>query len=199
MSISIYKPNSKNAGCAFNFSVSYQTSGGKPPSLYINAIQQATWDDQRKIGSFTQNKEDADKNIAVKFHEFEIGAIISALKTRVEYSTLHVFDENKTSIKFAPWDKKQKVSSYDPKTKNFSEKEITVPAFGINFTRNGNQTFKIPLEPGEVEVVKNFLTFVLNKINQYRFDNRKNFSQKESSPAAKPVAKPAGFEEDAPF
>ena len=195
MSISIYKPNSKCAGCAFNFSVSYQ-NGDKPPALYINAIQQATWDENKKVGSFSQNKENPDKNIAVKFNEFEVGSIISYLETRIEYSNLHVFDENKTSIKFSPWDKKQKVSSYDPQTKQFSDKQITVPAFGINFTRNGNQTFKIPLEPGEVEVLKNFLKFVLNKANEHRFSNRKSYTPKTES---KPAQQKSNFEEDAPF
>jgi hypothetical protein len=214
MSISIYKPNSKCAGCAFSFSIGYP-NGDKPPSLYVNAIQQSSWDERKKTGSFSENKSDPDKNIFVKFNEFEIGSMISSFNTRIEYSTLHAHEDNKTQIKFTPWDKDEKVSSYDYKTKSFVEQKIKVPAFGINFTRNGNQTFRIPLTPGEVEVLKNFLIFALEKINQHRFDTRPSYDKKintSSRQTHQPQAqnnsnqKPSepsyidtDFEEDAPF
>lgn len=45
---------------------------------------------------------------------------------------------------------------------------MTLPAFGINFTRNGNQAFRIPLEPGEVENVSAFFKFYLNSLYSHR-------------------------------
>jgi len=152
MNLSLYKPNSKNSGCAFNFSVGLGNKG--LPALYASAIQQHSWDPKSKTANFSNNKEDPDKNINVKFNEWEVGAIISAFRNRYEYSTYHTFDENSTSIKFTPWDKSQK-------TKDGTQ---TIPAFGMVFTRNGNQVFRLPLEPGEVETLKCLFKRYLNEL-----------------------------------
>jgi hypothetical protein len=152
MNLSLYKPNSKNTGCAFNFSIGQGKKG--LPALYVSAIQQHSWDGGTKTANFANNRENAEKNINVKFNEFEVGSMISAFEGRHEYSTYHTFDENSTSIKFTPWDK-------SVKTKNG---EQTVPAFGMVLTRNGNQTFRLPIEPGEVETIKALLKFYLNEL-----------------------------------
>jgi hypothetical protein len=152
MNLSLYKPNSKNAGCAFNFSVG---SGGKGlPALYVSAIQQFSWDDKSKTANFSNNRGDENKNINVKFNEWEAGGMISAFNCRYEYSTYHTFEENSTSIKLTPWDKKVKIK----------DKSVTVPAFGMVLTRNGNQVFRLPLEPGEVETLKCFLKRYLDEL-----------------------------------
>ena len=164
--ISIYKPNSKNAGCAFSFKYGVQKTG--EPCMFVNSIQQYSWNDKTKTGSFSANSDDPSKNIAIKFNEFECGSIISALSNRYEYNTFHTYEDNKTTIKFSPWDKQIKVSSLNPQTKKFEERKQAVPAFGISITRNGSDTFKIPLEPGEVEVVKEFIKSIINKIINYR-------------------------------
>ena len=39
-----------------------------------------------------------------------------------------------------------------------------MPAFGLSLIRNGNQVYKIPLDPGEVIMLRTFLTLALNKI-----------------------------------
>jgi hypothetical protein len=152
MNLSLYKPNSKNTGCAFNFSIGQGNKG--LPALYVSAIQQHSWDGNSKTANFANNRENSEKNINVKFNEFEVGSIISAFRGRYEYSTYHTFDENSTSIKFTPWDK-------SVKTQNG---EQTVPAFGMVFTRNGNQVFRLPIEPGEVETLKRLLKFYLNEL-----------------------------------
>lgn len=185
MSLSLYKPNSKNAGCAFNFSIGLDKK--KEPVIYVNAIQQFSWDDNKKTGSFSGNGSNLDKKISLKFTEFEIGGIMSAFKNRYEYSSFHSYEENKTSIKFSPWDKKTKVKQQD------KEVWVTIPAFGINLTRNGNQTFRIPLEPGEVEELSAFFNFYYNclfshrreidleKSKQYRDKNYQNKTNNSSS------------------
>ena len=68
----------------------------------------------------------------------------------------------KTSIKCVPWDKKTKVKDGD------KDKWITLPAFGITFTRNGSQVFRIPIEPGEVENLMSFLSFYLKSLYEHR-------------------------------
>ena len=160
MSLSLYKPNSKNAGCAFSFRIGINKKF--EPTLYVSAIQQFGWDSARRSGNFSGNKDDPDKNINVKFNEFEVGGILSAFKNRNEYSAFHSFEENKTSIKFTPWDKPVKI------TQNNKETTVKVPAFGAVFTRNGNQTFRIPLEPGEVETLSEFLKFFLGELYKHR-------------------------------
>ena len=160
MSISLYKPNSKNTGCAFNFSIGQNKN--KEPVVYVNAIQQYSWDEKNRSGSFSNNASDPDKKISLKFTEFEIGGIISAFNNRNEYSSFHSFEDNKTSIKFAPWDKKTKVKVGD------QEKYVVLPAFGVTFTRNGNQTFRIPIEPGEVENLKEFFKHYLSNLYDHR-------------------------------
>ena len=156
MSISLYKPNSKNTGCAFNFKMGVNKK--KEPVIYVSAIQQYSWDDKRKTGNFSGNRDDAEKKINVKFSEFEIGGFISAFSNRHEYSTFHSYEDNKTSIKCVPWDKQVKSGS----------ESIVVPAFGITLTRNGNQTFRVPLEPGEVEGLKSFFDFYLKELYRHR-------------------------------
>lgn len=165
MSLSLYKPNSKNTGCAFNFSIGVNRNG--EPALYISAIQQHTWNDKTKSGSFSENRSDPDKNINVKLNEFEAGAIINSIKNRYEYNAFHSYEENKTSIKFAPWDKKTKTQNG----------EITVPAFGLNIIRNGSQTFRIPIEAGETEnliiLLKEFIKSLMRHRKEKQFKDKK--------------------------
>jgi hypothetical protein len=169
MSISIYKPNSKNTGCAFSFRYGVQQKN-KEPCLFINAIQQHSWNSETNTGNFSNNSSDPSKNLVIKFNEFECGSILSAMNSRYEYNTFHTYEDNKTTIKFSPWDKTQKISNLNPKTKKFEEKNQTIPAFGVSITRNGSDTFKIPLEPGEIEVVKKLLSNILSRIIDFRID-----------------------------
>ena len=167
MSISIYKPNSKNTGCAFSFRYGIQQKN-KEPCLFINAIQQHSWNSDTNTGNFSKNSSDPSRNLVIKLNEFECGSIISAIANRYEYNTFHTYEDNKTTIKFSPWDKIQKISSLNPKTKKFEERNQSIPAFGISVTRNGSDTFKIPLEPGEVEVLKKLINNILSRIIDFR-------------------------------
>tara|TARA_B110000444_G_C18847390_1_gene603024 strand:- start:3919 stop:4497 length:579 start_codon:yes stop_codon:yes gene_type:complete len=192
MSISLYKPNSKNAGCAFKFSIGQNKK--KEPVLYVSAIQQFEWNESRKIGSFSGNGSNPDKKISLKFTEFEVGGMISSFRHRNEYSSFHSFDDNKTSIKFTPWDKKSKVKKGD------KEEWVTLPAFGITFTRNGNQTFRIPLEPGEVENLTEFLRYFLKTLYSHRKEQEeillKEYRSKNSTQSS---YNDASKSEDVPF
>ena len=74
--------------------------------------------------------------------------MLSAFEGRYSWNAFHSFNDNKTIIKLAPWDKKRTVKTKD------GDDSFVVPAFGFSVTRNGNQTFRLPLEPGEVEALK---------------------------------------------
>jgi hypothetical protein len=179
MSIQIYKPNKNNTGFAFSFYIG-QNNKTQNPVLFINAIAQHSWDNSKRLGSFSGSKEDPEKNISIKFNEFECGAIISAINNRFEWNTYHAYEENKTQIRLTPWDKEITSTKINQKTKEAYESKTKVPAFGITITRNGSQTFKIPLEPGEAECIKILCETVLRKICEstfYKQQNNKNKSQ----------------------
>jgi len=167
MSISIYKPNSKNNGCAFSFSYGINKKN-QDPCLFMKAIQQHSWNPESRTGNFSKNSSDPSKNLIIKFNEFECGSILSSLSKRYEYNTFHTYEDNKTTIKFSPWDKSSKISSLNQSTKKFEEKSQIIPAFGISITRNGSDVFKIPLEPGEVEVIKCFIKNIINRMIDHR-------------------------------
>lgn len=171
MSIQIYKPNKSNNGFAFNFSIGIDKRS-KEPVLYVSAIAQHSWDEKKRLGSFTENKDNPDKNINLKFNEFECGSIIDAIERRYEYSTFHHFEDNKTTIKFSPWDKQTKSTKFNPKTKKYDEYQFISPCFGLSITKNGNNTFKIPLEAGECYCLKEYIKSILGKIYSIRNESR---------------------------
>ena len=178
MSIQIYKPNKSNTGFAFSFYMGENKKDGSP-SLFINAIAQHSWDSKKNIGSFSGSKEDPNKNISIKFNEFECGSIINAINNRYEWNTYHAYEENKTQIRLSPWDKQVNITKINSKTKEPYQDTVTIPAFGLSLTRNGNQVFKIPLEPGEAECIKVLCSSILYKVCEKR-----NFN-KTSSPEIK--------------
>ena len=149
MSLSIYKPNSSGTGAAFSFQVG-EDARSREPTFFMKGIKQHSWDSSKKVGNFSNNKEDPTKNISVKFNESECGEIMSAIANRYEFNTFHAYEENKTSIRISPWDKKNK------------KNDLVLPAWGITVTRNGSETFKLPLDPGEslilVELIKSYLS-----------------------------------------
>ena len=144
MSLQIYKPNAKNTGSAFNFSI--DTRGDKP-IFYVNAIQQFSWNEQTKNGSFSGNRENPEKTIAVKLNEIEIGGLIHAIRTYGEWKAFHSFEENKTQIS---WTRYKKKDGSD--------------AFSFSISRNGNQKFGMGVELSEAETIRVFLESCLNKM-----------------------------------
>lgn len=85
MNLQIYKPNSKNTGCAISFQISQKPNSD--PQFYINCIAQHSWNDQTKTGSFAESRNNPSKTIAVKFNEFELGEIINAFQQKSTYSS----------------------------------------------------------------------------------------------------------------
>jgi hypothetical protein len=154
MNLQIYKPNSKNTGCAISFQISQKPNSD--PQFYINCIAQHSWNDQTKTGSFAESRNNPSKTIAVKFNEFELGEIVNAFQQKSTYSSFHSSESNKTQIKLAPYEK----------TKGTGEYAVKYTAFGLSFTRNGADSFKVPLEPGEavrlISFINHFFTILDN-------------------------------------
>lgn len=145
MKYQLYKPNSKNTGCAMGFSVGGSKDGS--PALYISTILQAGWNDQTKTGSFGPNAKDPNKSGNFKMNANEAGEMISSIKTRVPVVFFHKFGNDTTIIKFTPWDKDRTV-----KEKN-GEQTYKSAAFGLSISKNSSQHFKVALEAGETEVL----------------------------------------------
>ena len=111
-----------------------------------------------------------------------MGSIISAIDNRFEWSTYHSFEDNKTQIRFSPWDKEIKVSKINQKTKETYEEKQMLPAFGLTVIRNGNQTFRIALEPGEAQCLKEVCRFLLSMKNKKTWElNQKLRSSQNNS------------------
>ena len=201
MSIQIYKPNSKNSGAAFTFALS-KGSNGLAPTLYISAISQYSWDENKKIGSFAGNAKDPEKTVNVKINELECGEIISAFKDRRDYTTFHSYEGSSTTIKLSPWDKPSKVSKYDPSSKSFKEEKITVPSFGITISKGKGNSFKIAVDPGVIEVLSSFLSIFINEILKFKIDKHNSYSKqstKKASPKSLDIDEEEDDMEDVPF
>jgi hypothetical protein len=175
MNLQIYKPNPKNQGCAISFQISQKPNN--EPQFYVNCIAQHSWNDQTKTGSFAESRNNPSKTIAIKFNEFELGEMINAFQQKTSYSAFHSSESNKTQIKLAPYEK----------TKGTGEYAVKYTAFGLSFTRNGADTFKVPLEPGEAVRLIAFI----NKFYSVLDDSRKLPAKSEQSvPAVKRESAP---------
>ena len=157
MIVQYYKPNSKNTGCAFSFDIgSNQKNNG--PCIYIRAIKQFSWNNERRTGSFSENSKNPDKSISLKINEIEAGGFINAIENYCDFSAFHSFQDNKTSISFKPYTKKDG-------TKAFS--------FGI--TRNSANKFGIGVEMSEAYGLLEFLKVFLQELYLYRLQKTKEY------------------------
>ena len=146
--------------------ISFQISQ-KPnnePQFYVNCIAQHSWNDQTKTGSFAE--------------------MINAFQQKTSYSAFHSSESNKTQIKLAPYEK----------TKGTGDYAVKYTAFGISFIRNGADTFKVPLEPGEAVRLIAFI----NKFYSVLDDSRKMIPKTDQAPAQAPAPKREIVQEPTP-
>lgn len=149
MKFSLYKPNAKVSGCAFQFKIGQNK--GDEKALYVSAIQQSSWNENTKTGSFSDNAKNPEKTLNIKLNENEIGGLLYAIRAYTEFSAFHTYDENKTQISFKPY-----------------TKQNGTKAFSFSISRNGNQKFGIGIELGEAETLSEFLKFTLVQIYSNR-------------------------------
>ena len=155
MKFTLYKPNSKNTGAAFSFDLAKDKKGNAV--MYVSMIQQHSWNDKTKSGSFKENAKNPEKSGTIKLSANEAGEILSSFKTRIPFVAFHRNNEDTTIIKFTPWDKKRKIMGKD------GDEWHETPAFGITVSRNSSQVYKLPLEAGETEVLSELLKkYILN-------------------------------------
>jgi hypothetical protein len=151
MKYQIYKPNSKNNGCAASFSMSEDKKKGGI-IMFVNAIMQASWDDSKKLGSFSANAGNPEKSCAVMFNLTECGEMLAAFTHRYPKNFYHKTASGTKSVSLSPWDKEVKIKVRGEDT------QVVMPCFGLNINVDGSKNFKIPLEPGEIENIKALIT-----------------------------------------
>jgi hypothetical protein len=192
MKYTLYKPNSKNTGAAFSFD-SVKDKDGRNV-LFVSMIQQYSWDDKKKNGSFKENAKNPDKSATIMLSFNEAGEFISSFKTRTPYVTFHKRNDETTIIKLTPWDKKRKILNQD------GEEWHETQAWGISVTKNSSQTFKLPIEAGEAVVLEELLKSyikecLLSNSNQYS----NNAETKTNNAKPKFKKQEDSLEEDVPF
>ena len=159
MIVQYYKPNSKNTGCAFSFDIGSNQKNNEP-CIYIRAIKQFSWNAEKRTGSFSENSKNPEKSISLKINEIEAGGFINAIENYCEFSAFHSFQDNKTSISFKPYSKKDG-------TKAFS--------FGV--TRNSAYNFGIGVEMSEAYGLLEFLKIYLQELYLHRLQKTKEYRE----------------------
>lgn len=141
MRLNFYKPNKSNTGTALSFNVVQRQKEGSENGLdlYVSFVKQASWNEQSRKGSFSENAKNPEKTASLKLNETEAATIIRAVRLGSKFSTVHAYQGSTTSIMFGPYQKKN-----GDQALSFSIKK-------------GEQSFLIGFELGEGELLAQFL------------------------------------------
>ena len=195
MKYTLYKPNSKNTGAAFSFDL--VNDRNNKPVLFISMIQQYSWNDSTKNGSFKENAKNPEKSATIKLTETEAGEFLSSFKTRIPYVAFHKKDDSTTIIKLSPWDKQRKVKDQG------GEQSFDSPAWGLSFSKDSSRVFKLPIEAGEAEVLAELFKAYIAKVllcsgQEYKREDRPQQEYQKKTPSYQKKAAEV-VEEDVPF
>jgi len=129
--IQIYKPTPRNTGTACSFS--FNNIDG---NFYLNLIKQASWNDQKKIGNFSENAQNPEKKVVVKLSKIEVCGILDALDNNRTADFFHNSENQKLGIKFSPYIREDKQIGYSLNVIKNSKTQTTQPpvSFLIGFT-----------------------------------------------------------------
>ena len=176
--IQFYKPNPKVTGTAGSF---WLNNDG---SIMSSMIKQDSWDSQKRVGSFSKNKDNPQGKAIVKFSTAEVGGIVDALESDRPFSAYHSSKNQITKINFGPY-----VSKKEGKQIGFS--------YSINKEEKEDSTnkigFIIGFNYGEGRLLKEFLLEVLRN----SFDFKQSYqAPKESFDQPKPKSNQGGLDDD---
>ena len=146
--ISFYKPNSKNSGTACSFTVN-----PKDASIWGSLIKQSSWNEAKKIGSFSENQNNPNKSVKVKFSLTETAGILDAIEKNTEFSAYHSSEKQTTRIKLCPYirDEKQVGFSYAVNKEDKQNSE-------------NKQSYLIGFYFNEARLLKQFLSYALDSV-----------------------------------
>ena len=146
--ISFYKPNSKNNGTACSFTVN-----AKDASIWGSLIKQSSWNEVKKIGSFSENQNNPNKSVKVKFSLTEAAGIIDAIERNAEFSAYHTSEKQITKIKFSPYIRDEKQVGYSYSVNKEDKQNI-----------ENKQSYLIGFYFNEARLLKEFLGYALNSV-----------------------------------
>lgn len=171
--ISFYKPNSKNTGTACSFSVN-----PKDESIWSSLIKQSSWNESKKIGSFSENQNNPNKSVKIKFSLTEAAGILDALERQSEFSAYHTSEKQTTQIKFSPYIKDNKHVGFSYVV-NKSDKQNS----------ENKQSYLIGFYFNEARLIKEFLSYALNSVfESQRIENIKKLKNSKAT-SQEPIAK----------
>lgn len=167
--ISFYKPNSKNTGTACSFTVNPQDA-----SIWGSLIKQSSWNEAKKIGSFSENQNNPNKSVKVKFSLTEAAGILDAIERNIEFSAYHSSEKQTTRIKLCPYirDEKQVGFSYSVNKEDKQNSE-------------NKQSYLIGFYFNEARLLKQFLSYALDAVFECQrietIKKLKNFKKNENN------------------
>ena len=123
----------------------------------------------RGLDLFQGNAKDPEKSISIKLNEIEIGGFINAIINYKEFSAFHSYEDNKTSISFKPYTKKDGTEAF---------------SFGV--TRNSTNKFGIGVEMSEAYGLLEFCKMFLQELYTCRLMKNLNQRQAQSNPSITP-------------
>ena len=144
--ISFYKPNSKNTGTACSFTVNT-----KDASIWGSLIKQSSWNDAKKIGSFSENQNNPNKSVKIKFSLTEAAGILDAIERNTEFSAYHTSEKQTTRIKFCPYIREDKQVGFSYSV-NKEDKQNS----------ENKQSYLIGFYFNEARLIKEFISYALN-------------------------------------
>ena len=164
--ISFYKPNSKNSGTACSFSVN-----PKDNSVWGSLIKQSSWNEAKKIGSFSENQNNPNKSVKVKFSLTEAAGILDAIERNAEFSAYHTSEKQITKIKFSPYIRDEKQVGYSYSVNKEDKQNI-----------ENKQSYLIGFYFNEARLLKEFLSYSLNSV----FESQRIEAIKKNKNSIKP-------------
>jgi hypothetical protein len=146
--ISFYKPNSKNSGTACSFTVN-----PKDASIWGSLIKQSSWNEAKKIGSFSENQNNPNKSVKVKFSLTEAAGILDAIEKNTEFSAYHTSEKQTTRIKLCPYMREEKQVGFSYAV-NKEDKQNS----------ENKQSYLIGFYFNEARLLKQFLSYALDSV-----------------------------------
>ena len=134
-------------------------------------IKQDSWNQEKRVGSFSKNKGNPQKSVITKLSRIEIAGIIDAIETNREFSAYHRSKKQILQIRFCPYMK-------DNKQIGFS--------FSINKQEVEDSTNKTSFVIGfyfpEARLLKHDLEIFLEKTTKIQHYNAEENSEDPRSP-----------------
>ncbi len=202
-SVQFVRSSSRMDGVQARFNSAYNDK--KELVCYLRMTEQATWNQEKKYGTFTENSKNPEKYAAVSLNAIELGYILSIISGNVVDTEANFFhDTNKSISNSSSKNSAQiKFTRYEGVEKA-GERELKVTKFGIKLVRNGKE-YKIGLSAGEAMQLVIFIEATLFKMVEQperegqQGNSQQNSLQPATSVDSKPSSESASYDEELPF